>query len=125
MIDFENAAFFKLASIDPTEALSLVEPMLVPDEAIFAAFKTVRDRVIFTNKRVIAVNVEGITGKKKDFTSLAYSKIQAWSVATAGAFFDNDTNMDLWFAGLGHVTFEFKARFDITAFNRLIGAYIL
>ena len=42
--------------------------MLLDGEEIFAAFKTVRDQVIVTDKRVIAVNVQGVTGKKKNFT---------------------------------------------------------
>ena len=45
-----------------------------------------RDGVVFINERVIAVNVEGLTGKKKGFTSIPYSKISAYSIETAGAF---------------------------------------
>ena len=44
----------------------------------------VRDFVAFTNKRLIAVNVQGLTGKKRDYSSLPYNKIQAWSVDTPG-----------------------------------------
>jgi hypothetical protein len=124
MIDFENAQYLKLLPFDTDGAHKMVEPMLVDGEEIFAAFKTVRDQVIFTNKRVIAVNVQGVTGKKKDFTSLAYSKIQAFSVETS-AVFDLDTEMTLWFAGLGVVRFQFIGFFDIKSFNKLIGGYIL
>lgn len=124
MIDFDSATFVKLAPIEVSVGLALVEPILVEGETIFAAFKSVRDQVIFTNKRVIAVNVQGITGKKKDFTSLPYSKIQAFSVETAGTL-DFDTEMELWFSGLGKVHFDFKGNFDIRAFNKLIGSYIL
>ena len=45
-----------------------------------------RDCVVFTSKRIIAVNVQGISGKKKDFTSLPLAKVQAFSVETAGTF---------------------------------------
>ncbi len=124
MIDFANATFLKLSEVDSSTGLKLVEPMLVDGETIFASFKAMRDQVVFTNKRVIAINVQGITGKKQDFTSLPYSKIQAFSVETAGTF-DLDTEMILWFSGLGVVKFEFKSRFDIKAFNKLIGGYIL
>ena len=124
MIDFTNATFLKLGEWDIAGATAKVEPMLIDGETVFASFKTVRDQVIFTNKRVISINVQGITGKKGDYTSLPYSKIQAFSVETAGVL-DLDTEMVLWFAGLGVVTFQFKARFDIKAFNKLIGAYIL
>lgn len=124
MIDFENAAFLKLGEINTADSNALVEMMLIDGETVFAGFKTVRDQVVFTNKRVIAINVQGLTGKKKDFTSLPYSKIQAFSVETAGVI-DLDTEMILWFSGLGKVTFQFKGRFDIRSFNKLIGAYIL
>jgi hypothetical protein len=40
---------------------------------------------------------QGITGKKCDFTSLPYSKIQAFSIETSGSF-DQDTELDLWFS---------------------------
>src|ERR687889_455708 len=107
MIDFANGSVFKLGPADPNEIGPTVAPLLVPNEQIVAAFKTVRDFVVFTNKRLIAVNVQGITGKKKDFTSLPYSKIQAFSVETAGTF-DLDAELDLWFSGLGKVRLEFK-----------------
>ena len=124
MLDFNTNIIFELKEIDASEATELVGPMLIQDETIFAAFKTVRDRVVFTNHRVIAVNVEGITGKKKDFTSLPYIKIQAFSVQTA-SLLALDTVMELWFNSMGIVRFEFKGRFDIASFNKLIGQYIL
>lgn len=128
MIDFNNATFVKLSEVSNDVGLKLVEPMLVEGEQIFASFKAMRDQVVFTNKRVIAINVQGITGKKQDFTSLPYSKIQAWSVETPGSWGSSwirDSEMDLWFSGLGKVRFEFASNFDIKAFNKLIGGYIL
>ena len=68
--------------------------------------------VVFTDKRIIAVNVQGITGKKKDFTTLPYSKISAYSVETAGTF-DLDSELDLYYSGVGRVRFEFKGSSDI------------
>ena len=124
MIDFKNSSFLKLKPVNNDEGLILVQPMLINNEEVFASFKSVRDMVIFTNKRIIAVNVQGITGIKKDFTSLPYSKIQAFSVETAGTF-DLDCEMELWFSGLGKVKFEFRGNFDITSFNKIIGEYIL
>lgn len=54
--------------------------------------------IIYTNKRIVSVNVQGLTGSKKDFTSLPYSKLQAFSVETAGTL-DLDCEMELYFCG--------------------------
>lgn len=124
MIDFENADYLKLKPVDNEDGLNLVQPMLVDGETVFAAFKSVRDMVVFTTKRVIAVNVQGMTGAQKDFTSLPYKRVQVFSVETAGPL-DLDCEMELWFSGVGKVRFEFRGNFDIRAFNRIIGQYIL
>jgi hypothetical protein len=124
MIDFDKAALLKLSPVDPREIAGTVEPLIVPGEELRAAFKTVRDFVVFTNKRVIAVNVQGMTGKKKDFTSLPYSKIQAFSVETAGHF-DLDAELTLWFSGLGKVRLEFRGQADIRGLSQLIASYVL
>lgn len=102
----------------------MISAMMVDDETIMSTFQTIRDMVIFTNKRIIAINVQGITGAKKDYTSLPYSKVQAFSVETAGLL-DIDSELELWFSGLGKVKFEFKGNFDITAFNKMLSNYIL
>ena len=83
-----------------------------------------RDGVVFTNKRIFAINVQGITGKKKDFPSLPYSKIQAFSVETAGTF-DLDSELELWFSGLGLAKFEFVSDADICGICRMIGEKVL
>ena len=105
MIDFNNATFFKLSPTSDSDYSSLIYPMFVDGEEIIQTFRGIRDGVVFTNKRIFAINVQGITGKKKDFTSLPYSKIQAFSVETAGVL-DLDSELDLWFSGLGKVRFE-------------------
>lgn len=73
---------------------------------------------------VIAVNVQGITGKKRDFTSLSYSKIVAFSMETAGTF-DLDAELELYFSGLGKVKFEFTGQTNITQIAKVIGAFVL
>lgn len=123
MIDFENG-FFKLSPIEPRSVADKVLPLLVEGETIVAAFKTIRDFVVFTDKRVISANVQGITGKKVDYTSLPYSKVQAYSVETAGTL-DRDCELDLTYSGLGTVRFEIKGGFDIVALSRLISSFIL
>lgn len=125
MIDFENGSLFKLSPVSPESQVERVGPLLVEGECIIAAFKAIRDSVVFTNKRVIAVNVQGLTGKKVDFTTLPYNKLQAYSVETAGTF-DFDCELDLFFSGgIGMVRFEIKGNYDIIALSRLIAGYLL
>ena len=124
MIDFKNGSFVKLKEVPNQEGVSLAGDILVDDESIFSSFRGMRDMVLFTNRRVIAINVQGITGKKKDISSLPYSKIQAFSFETAGTF-DLDAEMELWFSGLGKVRFEFDSRFDVRQFSKFIGHYVL
>jgi hypothetical protein len=98
---------------------------LIEGEYIVAAFKTIRDSVVFTNKRVVVTNVQGLTGKKTDYTSLPYSRLQAYSVETSGHF-DRDSELDLYYgAGLGQLRFELKGGYDIVGLCKIISAYIL
>jgi len=98
--------------------------MLVADEQIIAAFKSIRDSVVFTNKRILAINVQGITGKKIDYTSLPYSKVQAFSIETAGVL-DRDCELELYYSAVGKVKFEIRGSFDIVGFNRILSQYVL
>ena len=124
MIDFQNASYIKLGPWDAAEAAKALDGVIVPGEQVLAAFKGIRDSVTFTDKRIVALNVQGMTGKKKDFTSLPYSKIQAFSVETAGTF-DLDSELDLWFSGLGKVRLEFKGGVDIRGLGHLVAEKVL
>ena len=86
-----------------------------------SSYSSMRDYVVFTNKRVISVNVQGLTGKKKDFTSLPYSKVQAFSIETAGHF-DLDSELQLVFSSLGTVIFEFSGASNVKEIAQLIAA---
>lgn len=123
MIDFQNGSFIKLKGVNISSVEGNVEQLLVQGEQILSAYKGMRDFVVFTDKRIIAVNVQGITGKKKDFSSLPYSKIQAFSVETAGTF-DLDSELELYFSGLGKVKFEFSGSSNIIQIGQMIGSII-
>ena len=124
MIDFANGTFVKLGPTDPAPLQTELAPLFVDGEQIHLAFKGMRDSVVFTNKRLISVNVQGVTGKKRDYTSLPFSKIQAWSIETAGVL-DLDAELELWFSGLGKVRLEFKGKVDIRHIGQLIGHHVL
>jgi hypothetical protein len=125
MIDFQSGGLFaRLGPSDPREIAAELAPILVNGEQVQLSFRGTRDSVVFTNKRLIAINVQGLTGKKRDYSSLPYSKIQAWSIETAGRF-DLDAELELWFSGLGKVRLEFKGQVDIRSIGHLIGSYVL
>lgn len=124
VIDFQNGTFVKLGPIDPNSLARELEPLLVQGEEVLLAFKGMRDSVVFTSKRLISINVQGLTGKKRDYTSLPLNRVQAWSVETAGTF-DLDSELDLWFSGLGRVRLEFKGNVDIRRISNLIGQHVL
>ena len=85
---------------------------LIPGENITQAFQTIRDQVVFTNKRLIVANVQGLTGKKVSYTSYPYSKIQYFSVETAGLL-DIDSELLLAFSNGAHLQLDFTSNVDI------------
>ena len=119
MIDFENAKFFKLKTVDNDSYDKVLSPLLTEGEQVVATFKSIRDGVVFTDKRIIAISVEGVTGTKKDITSLPYNKIQLFSIETAG-FMDVDCELEVWFSTLGKIRFEFLRGADIGKICRVI-----
>ena len=124
MIDFNNASFAKLRPVNDNAFEQMVAPILVKGEEIVRCFQSIRDGVVFTNLRIITINIQGITGRKVDFTSLPYNKIQAFSVETAGAF-DLDSELDLWFSGMGRVRFEFIGAADVAHLCKMISEKVL
>jgi len=122
MIDFKNGAFFKLK--EDAAYADMVKDLLISGEQIVSSYRGMRDGVVFTTKRIIAVNVQGITGKKRDFSSLPYSKVTAFSAETAGTF-DLDAELELYFSGLGKVRFEFTGKTNIRDISRMIAEFAL
>ncbi len=123
MIDFKNSTYLKLRR-DRNPRISGISELLIAGEQVLGSYSTVRDYVVFTDKRVIAVNVQGVTGAKQDFTSLPYSKVPAYSIETSGVF-DLDSELELYFSGMGRVRFEFFGSSDIVAIGQAISTYIL
>ena len=124
MIDFTNSAYVKMKQIDPGSVMGDIQQILINGEQVIGAYKAMRDYCVFTNKRVIAVNVQGMTGKKKDFTSLPYSKVSAYSVETAGVL-DLDSELEMYFSGLGKVKFEFTRQSNVVQICQIISNFIL
>lgn len=124
MIDFQNGSIFKLKKVEDAKFADEMRPLLVENEIILGCYQDIRDHVVFTDKRIISVNVQGITGKKKDFTSLPYSKVTVFSIETAGTF-DLDSELDLFYSGVGRVRFEFRGGSDIIKIGQMISRFAL
>ncbi|MDO6387014.1 MULTISPECIES: PH domain-containing protein [unclassified Uliginosibacterium] len=69
--------------------------LLVEGESFEVGFVVLRDTFVFTNKRLILVNIQGLTGSKIDYLSMPYSKITKFSIETAGTF-DLDAELKIW-----------------------------
>ena len=125
-VNFNQDSVFNLKPISNDEVRGEVDGLLIADEKVEFAFKTIRDQLVFTNKRIISIDVQGITGKRKSFATMPYSKIQYFSIQTPGfmeAF--PDSELFLMFSSGFTATFEFKDKVDIGILGRLISQYIL
>ena len=100
-----------------------VQNLLTPGEEAVAAYKTFRDSAIFTTKRLIVRDAQGITGKKVEVYSLPYSSINMWSSENAGML-DNNAEMELW-TRAGHVKVKLNRGVDIRRLDSLIAHYVL
>ena len=124
MIDFQNKKVFKLTKGKGKNIPKELFDLLVDGENVYEFYTSMRDFVVFTNKRIIACNVQGLTGAKKDYTSLPYSKMQAFSIESAGTF-DMDSELTVCFSGLGMIKFDFSSNSDVQTINRIIASSVL
>ena len=115
---------FNLKEIDPSKVRSELLDFFVDGEEIISAFETIRDQVVFSNKRILVVNVQGLTGKKRAYISYPYSKIQYFGVETAGVL-DIDSELFLAFNDGKSLSFDFKTSVDIVSISKVISSYVL
>jgi len=101
-----------------------VQGLLVEGEVAVAAYKTFRDTAVFTTKRLIVRDAQGITGKKVEIYSLPYSSINMWSTENAGKLFDINAEVELW-TRAGHIKVNLQKGVDIRKFDKLIANALL
>lgn len=116
--------FMNLKEMSLNDIRREVFDLFVNGEQPVAAFKTVRDQVVFTTKRIFVVNVQGITGKKISYFSYPYSKVQYFGVETAGVL-DIDSELILAFHDGAKLSFDFKSNVDICQISKLIADFVL
>lgn len=100
-----------------------VDQLLVRDEQPWAAFRTFRDTAIFTSKRLIVKDSQGLTGRKVEMYSLPYSAINMWSSENAGTL-DLNAEIELW-TRAGHIKIKLGRGVDVRRIDQLIGHAIL
>jgi hypothetical protein len=101
-----------------------VTALLVGDERAIAAYKTFRDSAIFTTKRLIVRDVQGLRGKKIEIYSLPYSSINMWSSENAGGMLDMNAEIELW-TRAGHIKVNLHKGIDIRRLDMLIAYAVL
>lgn len=125
-VNFNQDSVFNLKLISNDEVRGEVDGLLIADEKVEFAFKTIRDQLVFTNKRIISIDVQGITGKRKSFATMPYSKIQYFSIQTPG-FMElfPDSELFVMFTNGFTAKFEFKGAVDIGKIGRMLSEYVL
>ena len=100
-----------------------IGPLLCQGEQAVAAFKTFRDSAVFTTKRLIVRDAQGVTGKKVEIYSLPYSSINMWSSENAGKL-DFNSELELW-TRAGHIKVKLGKGADVRRLDSLIAWAVL
>ena len=91
-----------VGNVSETSVESIIKEysqLLGPSETVQKGFKLVRDVIIFTNKRVIFIDKQGVTGKKVEYQSIPYRAINSFVVETSGHF-DLDAELKIYISGM-------------------------
>ncbi len=117
--------FGNASEVDTKEIQKDLEAILVDGEQIVRAFRIIRDMFIFTDKRLILIDKQGLTGKKAEYHSIPYKSISHFSVETAGSF-DMDAELKIYISGnMNPIEREFKRGADIKGVQKTLAQLIL
>ena len=113
------------SEVDDSDLEKVLANTLIEGEHVEKAYKVIRDMFIFTNKRLILIDKQGVTGSKMEMVSIAYSKITKFSKESAGHF-DLDAELKIWIGSDPMpLTKEFKAGDNINEVYRVISQHAL
>jgi hypothetical protein len=117
--------FGNASEIDVREVQRDLDALLVEGEQIVKAFRVIRDLFVFTDKRLILIDKQGLTGKKAEYHSIPYKSISHFSVETAGTF-DMDAEMKIYISGnMNPIEREFKRGADIKGVQKMLAHFIM
>lgn len=113
------------SSVDPADLRKRLDGVLIEGEAADLAFKIIRDFFVFTQHRIILVDIQGMTGSKVDYMSIPYRSITRFSVETAGTF-DLESELKIWVSGSDlPISKTLKKGADVRGIQRALATGIL
>jgi hypothetical protein len=120
-----NAILGNASEINQSEVQAEFTSILISDEQIVKVYKIIRDMFVFTNKRLVLVDKQGVTGKKVEYLTIPYNSITLVAKESAGTF-DLDEELKIWIRGFDvPVTKKFKKGSTIDEVYQLISSYII
>ncbi|KEK23412.1 PH domain-containing protein [Bacillus gaemokensis] len=100
-----------------------LQKIMLDDEQVEHAYKLIRDLIVFTNRRMILVDKQGVTGKKTEYHSIPYKSITQFSIETAGHF-DLDAELKIWISSTHEpITKEFKGDDSILGIQKALAKH--
>ena len=109
--------------VDPQAAAQEYGRLLAQDEQVHAAYLLVRDALLFTTRRLVMVDKQGVTGRKVQYHSVPYRSITHFSVETAGTF-DLDAELTIWISGGQGIVKQFGRGVDVYEVQALLAAFV-
>lgn len=111
------------SEVDEQKVEEQLKKILAPDENVELAYQLVRDLTVLTDRRVILIDKQGVTGRRTEYMSIPYKSIVKFSVETAGHF-DIDADVTLWLSShLEPVKLEFRRSGDVSEMMRIIASH--
>lgn len=100
--------------------------LLIEGESIELGFKLIHDTFIFTNKRLIFIDKQGITGSKTEYKSITYKSISRFSIETAGTF-ELDAELKIWISSEPNpsITKQFNKSVNVYEVQKVLAFYVL
>ena len=114
------------STVDSAELQREYQHLLIEGEQIELGFKLIRDMFIFTNKRLILVEKQGLTGSKLEYKSVTYKSITRFSIETAGTF-DLEAELKIWVSGeqLPSIQKQFTKAVNVYDVQKVLATHIL
>ncbi len=121
-----SALIGNAGSIDREKLEKEYSKLLTDDEQIELGFKLIRDTFIFTTKRMIMIDVQGVTGNKVEYFSVPYRSISRFSIESAGTF-DLDAELKIWISSEQNpsISKKFNRSVDVYEVQKVLAHYVL